>query len=267
MEPKLSLLIPTCQNPWYLDTAVRSAVKHAEPGAVEVVVFSNCHNDETETVLDVLQEYGLPVRAAGKSAANEGVCLATNACAESARGDFFLYANDDFYFLPGWDKALLARAPKPGEYRYTTPRTMEPTGANPQMYAPCPFGTGPKDFRENAVLAFWGGLKKQDVVSTASPAFAPRWLWEEVGGFDIGYFPGFSHDPDFAMKVASAALAHGQEPVFLGLGDVGIYHMACQTTNRVRSQGASMAARIRFKDKWGFATDDFLKRTGDGTPL
>ena len=255
MAPTISLLVPTMGNPWHLNITVRSALEGAESG-VEALVFSNQHGEETQKVVDGFTRDALPARLIGVSENNDGVALAVNACAKAAVGEFLFYVGDDMFFLPGWDAALLRRI-KPNEWQYLTPRSIEPTGENPCMYAPHDFGRGPDDFREDDLLAFWDGLEKEDVISRYGPPFVRAEYWQAMGGFDPGFWPGFGTDPDFAIRLAKTAHQRGKHCDYLGVGDCGAYHFQCVTTARIRSYGATLAANLRFQDKHGLATYDF----------
>ena len=218
-EKMISVLVPTMGNPWHLETTVRTLVENAVGGPHEILVFSNEHTSETDDVIRRMQAREWPVRLVGSSDRNEGVSIAVNACAAEAKGEFLFYTGDDYYFMPRWDAALLRRV-KIGEWQYLTSRSIEPTGTNSVMYAPHPFGFKEDDFREKDLLAFWKSLPKRDVISCAGPPFAARWIWEKVGGFDLGYWPGFGTDPDLAMKIYQAAKADGKEASYLGVATV-----------------------------------------------
>jgi GT2 family glycosyltransferase len=243
---------------------IRSAFRHADnPKAIEACVWSNAHNRETDKVIRGFQEDGLPARLIGYSPNNEGVSIAVNACGKAAAGDFLFYSSDDVFLLPGWDKAMLART-RPDAWQYLTPRSVEPSGDNKSMYAPHDFGRDAETFREDELLAFWKTLKKEDVISRWGPPFVARGVWRAVGGFDDGYFPGFATDADFAISVGRRAYEVGKQVEYLGVGDAGIYHFGCITTNTLRSFAATLAANKRFQERWGMTTWQFGESVGDG---
>ena len=268
-KPKISVCVPTMNvDPWWFRKTVESAHAGATEGHHEFLVFSNCHTRRTEDIIAELSEMGANVRLVGASPNNEGVAIAVNECAAAAAADFVGYTDDDRVFLPGWDKVLLDRwTGHEKDYLYLTSRAIEPTGTNPCMVAPHDFGRTEKTFDEAALLAFWERLPKQDVVSCAGPPFMSAWLWKQVGYMDAGYWPGFGTDPDLAIRVHCAGQAAGTRTIFVGLGGFGTYHGQCISTAKVRTDGASIAAHIRFKQKWGCTTREFAARINDGMPL
>jgi glycosyltransferase involved in cell wall biosynthesis len=262
----ISLLIPTMNNPWHLDITISSAVKHAQTAELDILVYSNEHQEHTDALIKVQQDAGWPVRVVERTPENHGVARAVNAMAEVARGDFYMYPADDVYFMPGWDTALLRRI-RPKDWQYLTPRMMEPEGSNPTMYAPHNFGKDRASFNEQKLHRFWNSLYKQDVVSCAGPPFVASWIWEAVGGFDETFWPGFGTDPDFSHSVYSMALDRGQNPEFLAVGDCGCYHFQCITTKRVSTVPRRQEAHRIFENKWKKTTREFGALIGDGIPV
>jgi glycosyltransferase involved in cell wall biosynthesis len=267
-NPRISLLVPTWRNAAMMGFSMASAFEGAEPGTIEAIVFSQEHGEEVDLMVKMLQGKGHNIFIAGTSQNNEGVALAVNACAQASRGEHLFYVADDYYFLPGWDAAMLRRV-RPGTFQYLTARCIEPTGTNPCMYAPHDFGQGLANLKEAELLAWWGTLEKKDVASRWGPPFVERETWMAVGGFDAGYWPGMGTDPDFAMSVGKTAFNRGiQAPEYRAVGDCGMYHMGqAGTTNRVRSYGSTLASRIRFRDKWQTTPEEFGAMVGDGKEL
>jgi hypothetical protein len=76
-------------------------------------------------------------------------------------------------------------------------------------------------------------------------------VWEEVGGYDVAYSPGFGSDPDFSMKLWKAGVRH-----FRGIGQSKVYHFQSKSTGRVvRNDG-----RRTFTLKWGYTPSFFYKK-------
>jgi glycosyltransferase involved in cell wall biosynthesis len=265
-RPKISLFVPTFGTGWYLATTIASAFDHATEAELEALVYAQMGEPSTKDVVNALKKAGYNARIIAESNTNEGVSVCVNECSRHAMGDFFFYTGDDYAFLPGWDAALL-RHIRPGDYQYLTPRSIEPTGTNPTMYAPFNFGRTPEDFDGDRLMAFWNGLKKQDVVSCAGPPFVAAWLWKEVGGFDESYWWGLGTDPDFAAMCRRAAQKVNKPMEFRGVGDSGAYHFQCLTTSLTRTPAFTEVAHARFQAKWGFTTRELAASIGDGRIL
>jgi glycosyltransferase involved in cell wall biosynthesis len=253
---------------WWFEQTIRTAHDSATECKPEFLVFSNCHRQETGESIKGLKDAGVNITLVAFSPRNEGVAIAVNECAARATGDLVGYSDDDRIFLPGWDKALLDKwTGHESEYLYLTSRAIEPTGTNPCMVAPHGFGRDAKTFDAAALAEFWKNLPKSDVVSCAGPPFCSAWLWKKVGYFDAGYFPGFGTDGDFVARIFQAAKDNGTRANFIGIGRFGTYHGQCLSTSLVRTDGATLASHIRFRNKFGLSTRDFSQMVGDGTPL
>ncbi len=271
----ISMLVPTMNNPWYLDIQLSSAWRHASSKDLEILIYSNMHTDETGPATQSIIEnhahaagkVGVDIKFVGQSTKNTGVAYAVNTLAKASKGEFIFYTGDDNYMLPGWDKALLDRVTNYDEWLYLAPRMIEPTGTNRNMYAPHDFGRTSAHFRENDLHRFWKGLPKRDCISAAGPPFTARWIWEAVDYFDERFYPGFGTDPDFVTKIYYAAQEAGKGARFLGVGDSGMYHFQCITTNRVRHLSPPGKSRAQYVEKWGMSPPQFAKIIGDGEPI
>ncbi len=267
----ISCLIPTIDNPWHLDTQIATLWHNSTTKDIEILVYSNWHKPSTSLVVNTQAAHGVPVRMVHSTEENHGVAAPVNKLLEVANGDFIFYIGDDTYALNGWDQAVLDRV-TPGTWQYFTMKLIEPTGKNPVMYAPHNFGRGRADFQEEKLIEFWNELPKRDCISISGPAFAARWIWETVEGFDERYFPGFATDPDFSTKIWAAAKMKNKTASFLSVGDSGFYHFQCIGSSKVSKPDADGVypgekALKQYKEKWGFTNVDFKAIVGHGTQL
>src|SRR5436190_6887871 len=98
-----SILIPSWNNLSYLKTCIDSIRKNSSHPH-QIIVHVNEGSDGT---LEWVREQGLDHT---HSSQNVGVCYGFNAPSSLARTEFILLSDDDFYFAPGWDDALLEEA-------------------------------------------------------------------------------------------------------------------------------------------------------------
>ena len=59
---------------------------------------------------------------------NSGICEGINKAAKLARYEYFLYAHDDFYFIPNWDQILKQELDKIGHNDFYLSGTMMKNG-------------------------------------------------------------------------------------------------------------------------------------------
>ena len=96
---KISIIIPTLNNLDYLKISLKSIIKNSFYNH-EIIVHVNENTDDTIKYLEANNiKYTF-------SKNNLGLCSSVNLAAEQSTTNLILYAHDDMYFLPGWDKCL-----------------------------------------------------------------------------------------------------------------------------------------------------------------
>ena len=95
-----SIIIPTFQNYKYLRMTLESIIKNSE-FKHQLIVHINGSDSLTKDYLNSKNiEYT-------HSEMNIGLCKGVNRAAKIAKTDDIVYAHDDMYFLPKWDKFFL----------------------------------------------------------------------------------------------------------------------------------------------------------------
>lgn len=235
---KISILIPTLDNPGFLDYLIKSIKAHTVVD-YEILVHQNTQKN------------------------NIGLPKALNLLGKQAQGEFICYLNDDMYVGPGWDKALLAKVNPNIHYQYLTAAMFEPRFKNVCMNSPMNYGRYPNEFTKKKFLNEWQTVRKikEDIVSPYCPIFVTKKLWDEVGGYDEEYFPCFGTDPDFAAKIYFAAQANNMPYEFRAVADCCVYHFQCITTDKIPNDAYYRnKAREIFNRKWGLDWGTFYKQ-------
>jgi glycosyltransferase involved in cell wall biosynthesis len=183
---------------------------------------------------------------------NMGVCLSLNACRSLIATEFVVFANDDMYFLPGWDSVLYDEILRIGHKRFMLSSTMiESSGHNPCCVIR-DFGTSPETFRESELLANQKELCRNDWSGSSWP---PNILsldcWDLVGGMSIEFSPGMASDDDLARKMWEIGVR-----TFIGKGGSLVYHFGCRSTKRVKKN----LGYKTFTLKWGVSARTFMEK-------
>ena len=238
-----SILIPTWNNLEYLRLCVRS-IRQNSAHPHQIIVHVNDGNDGSRGW--VMSEQ----LDATFSETNVGICWAVNEAAQLADHDLIVYMNDDMYFLPGWDTALLARAALMPRDRFMLSGTMvEPRASGNPCVVVADHGDTVASFREATLLAAAPGLKRSDWYgATWPPTLVHRKWWFMCGGYSTELSPGMSSDNDFSMKLWEAGCRH-----FIGVGDSLVYHFQCKSTGKVKKNDG----RRQFLAKWGMTQSTF----------
>ena len=95
-----SIIIPTLNNLDYLKLCILSLKKNSSFDH-EIIIHVNIGEDGTIAFLkkNHIKFTYTPY--------NSGIPEGVNTASSISKTNFIVYAHDDFYFLPGWDKAFL----------------------------------------------------------------------------------------------------------------------------------------------------------------
>ena len=218
-----SILIPSWNNLSYLQLCIESLKKNSQYRHQIIVIV----NEGTDGTLDWIENQKDIDYIHAKE--NIGICYALNACRSLIASNYVVYANDDMYFLPGWDIVLKDEIQKLGNKRFMLSSTMiEPSGNNPCAVI-CDYGTDITTFRENDLLRDQEKLSRNDWSgSTWPPNIMHIDCWDLVGGMSIEFSPGMYSDPDLSRKLWEIGVR-----TFVGKGNSLVYHFGCKSTKRI----------------------------------
>ena len=243
-----SILIPSFNNLEYLKFCLRSIKKNSVFNH-QIIIHVNIGDDGT---LEYLKENQIDHTFTNY---NSGICEGINKASKLAQNEYFLYAHDDFYFCPDWDKILFEEIKKIGHRKFYLSGTMMNNG---QIKFDC--GDTPINFNEEKFLQEYKNYNYYDFQgSTWAPTLIHRDVWNEVGGFSEEFFPGTGSDPDFNMKLWKYGIR-----IFKGVNNCKVYHFGSvvlrKKINKLSKNNnyGSRGAKI-FLLKWG-CTIKFFKK-------
>lgn len=241
-----SILIPSWNNLPYLRTCVESIRKNSSR-THQIIVHIN---EGADGSLEWVKQQGLDY---SYSESNAGVCYGFNAPGVLATTPYIVLSDDDFYFAPGWDTALLEEIDKAPHDAWCISGTMieHTTSRNTSALAPYDFGKTAEAFDEQKFLASYAGIPFGDWSgSNWYPLVMPRPLWTLIGGLSTEFSPGMGSDPDMMMKLWHAGVRY-----YKGVSRSRVYHFGSRTTARIiRNNGNK-----QFLQKWDMAISTFYK--------
>lgn len=240
-----SIVIPSWNNLPYLQLCLRS-LRDNSAFQHQVIVLVNDGSDGTTEWLQ--NETDFTYVHAEK---NIGICLGLNACRSLVKTDHIVYANDDMYFLPDWDKALYEEVKRMESPYFMLSATMvEPNGANPCCLIR-DFGTDLSSFKEKELLAEATTFHKNDWSGASwPPSLVPTSTWDLVGGMSVEFSPGMYSDPDLSKKLWEIGVR-----IFKGVGRSFVYHFGSKSTKRIRKN----RGKLQFVQKWGITARFFYQ--------
>jgi len=243
-----SIIIPTLNNLKYLKFCIKSIKKNSIYNH-EIIPHVNIGSDGT---IDFLNENKIDYSF---TEYNSGICEGMNKAAQKAKSNYILYAHDDFYFCPEWDKVLKNEIDLIGHNNFYLSGTMMNNG---QIDFNC--GDTTESFDEKKFLDNYRNYNYHDFQgSTWAPHLIHKEVWNRVGGFSEEFFPGTGSDPDLNMKLWKTGIR-----IFKGINDFKVYHFGSIVTRRyknhptIKTESGSRGAKI-FLLKWGVTINFFKK--------
>jgi len=152
---KISIIIPTLNNLDYLKISLKSIIKNSFYNH-EIIVHVNENTDDTIKYLEANNiKYTF-------SKNNLGLCSSVNLAAEQSTTNLILYAHDDMYFLPKWDKFLIDRVNELSDNKFYLSSIM--INGDPKLNGHLNFNAGETadKFDENLLLNNYEKLHHDD---------------------------------------------------------------------------------------------------------
>ena len=240
-----SIVIPTLNNLKYLKFCINSIIKNSKMNNEILVHVSEDYN---KTTRDFLHKKNIDFTYTEQ---NVGLCTAINIIAKKAKFPNLIYAHDDMYFCPKWEKPLQSEIERIKHNKYYISGSMIEQNSG-HIKFDC--GANLEEFDEQKLLKNLDNLKIDDHQGSH---FAPHCvhvdLWNKVGGFSEEFNPGIASDPDFNMKLWSEGVR-----IFKGLGEFKVYHFGSITTRKNKNVKQNRGDNT-FLKKWGYSTNFFKK--------
>jgi O-antigen biosynthesis protein len=180
-----------------------------------------------------------------RNSTNLGFVGTCNRGAAAATLEYLLFLNNDTVPLPGWLPPLVRTFDRfndcgavGGTLLHADGRLQEAGGIIFSDASACHFGRDEPD----AAAPLFGTVRAVDYVSGAL-LLTPRNLFEQLGGFDTDYSPGYYEDTDYCFRLRE----HGKQ-VYHQPGSV-VVHLEGATAGRDHSQGMKRHQeinRVRF---------------------
>lgn len=212
----------------------------------EVIVVDDASADATASI-----EREVGNLRVVRHAENRGFVDSANAGAAVAQGQLLVFLNNDTAVEAGWLDAIVAtfeRRPEAGIVGacllYPDGRLQEAGGLLWRDGSGWNFGRGDDPDRPD-----YACLRDTDYCSGACLAI-PRALFEELGGFDVRYRPGYYEDADLAFRVRAAGRRVLYQPA------ARVVHFEGASAGRDLASGMKrhqVANREHFVERWAAA--------------
>ncbi len=240
---EISIIIPVFNQFHFTQACLASLQEHQGGERFEVIVVDDYSTDSTSESIPQIPGVGYV-----RNEANSGFIHSCNRGAETARGKYLVFLNNDTLVKAGWLTALVdtfAEQPRAGivgsKLVYPDGRLQEAGGIIWKDASGWNYGKF-----DDPQKPEYNCLREVDYCSAAA-LMIPKALFETVGGFDSRYSPGYYEDTDLAFKVRRA----GYKVFYQPLSEVIHYEGATGGTDI--SAGAKKYQdinRSKFAEKW-----------------
>jgi GT2 family glycosyltransferase/glycosyltransferase involved in cell wall biosynthesis len=242
-QPRLSIVIPVYGKLEYTLACLRSLVTNPPTDAFEVIVVDDASPDDSAASLSLVSGIRLL-----RNASNLGFVGSCNAGASAARGEFLIFLNNDTQVLPGWSEELLRCFELRADCGIAGSQLVYPDGrlqeAGAWVFADASaWNIGRFDSRSDPAVRY---ARKVDYVSGASLAIR-RAVFNELGGFDQHFSPGYYEDTDLAFAARAAGYSVWYVPTSVVVHAEGISSAGNMETGMKRFQAIN---QVKFAEKW-----------------
>jgi GT2 family glycosyltransferase len=199
MAPTISIIVVTHNSAAQIGACLRALQQLRCDAAYEIVVVDNASQDESRAIVGGFDDVRLIAERE-----NRGFAGGVNRGTAAARGRLVALLNPDATPAQDWLQQLVAPLDDP-HIGVTGSKVLGPDGliqsAGSDLHMPVLLsahrGEGQRDTGQYEQLDdVWA-------VHGAAMAFA-RPLWEQLGGFDEGYFPAYWEESDFCERARRA---------------------------------------------------------------
>ena len=222
-QVEVSIIIPVFNQLRFTQACLASLQAQQGPERFEVIVVDDCSTDATAEVVP-----RLPGVVYLRNEKNSGFIASCNRGADTARGRYLLFLNNDTLVKRGWLSALLdtfTERPRMGivgsKLVYPDGRLQEAGGIIWRDASGWNYGKF-----DDAEKPEYNYLREVDYCSAAA-LMIPKSLFASVGGFDSRYAPAYYEDTDLAFKVRKA----GYKVLYQPLSEVIHYEGATSGTD------------------------------------
>ena len=257
-EPRVSVFVLTQKDAGLLSGCLRSLAEHL-PASVPAEVLVLCNGANPDVVSFVQRQVsGARVFV---SPVNLGFGGGNNKLAREARGELLLLLNDDAEVEPGWLEPLVQTLDEHPRAAAVGSRILFPDGrvqeAGSVLFDDA--STAPVGRGLPAGSGAWAFRRTVDFTSANSLLLRAS-AYEQVGGFDEGYYPAYYEDLDLALALRAA----GWSWLYDGRSRIRHQESASTTTSYKHWLFSRNVERVR--SKWGAALARQLPRPPGGGP-
>jgi len=242
-RPQVSLILSLHSHAELTRACLLSIREHTADVRYEVILVDDVADAETQQLLEEVR--GATIL---RNETNLDYLLSMNKGASVARGEWLVLGNNDTEVTHGWLSAMLACANAFHDVAVVTPKFIYPDGSlNEAGAIVWRDGTGVNYGRGDVPDRCLYEHRRQVDYGSAAAVMVRADFWNEVGGFDERYAPGYYEDTDLCFQARERGLRVMYEPEALVVHVEGATHGNDPDSGTKRHQEQN---RLKFVRKW-----------------
>jgi GT2 family glycosyltransferase len=197
--PLVSIIIPVHNNIKLTIECLLSIITYTKEIPYEIIIVDDASTDETEALLSKVKNINYI-----RNSERKGFVHSCNSGAKMAKGEFIVFLNNDTQVTENWLPPLINTFVSHERTGVVSPKIIYPNGRLQE--AGClinPDGsTKLIGLFDDPNLPRYNYIKEVDY-SSAVCMVIKKELFDEIGGFDEDFSPGYCEDVDLCLKVRS----------------------------------------------------------------
>ncbi|MCI8725561.1 MAG: glycosyltransferase [Hungatella sp.] len=208
-QPVVSIIIPVYNQIHYTYACLLSVLEHTKDVPYEVIIADDMSTDATEHLGRYVE--GVTIC---RGSTNQGFLKNCNHGAQSARGRYLMFLNNDTQVTAGWLSSLVNLIQSDSTIGMVGSKLVYPDGrlqeAGGIIWSD---GSGWNYGRlDNPDKPEYNYVKDVDYISGAAILLSNA-LWKQLGGFDTRFAPAYCEDSDLAFAVREAGYRVVYQPL------------------------------------------------------
>ncbi len=247
-KPVASIIIPAFNNLKFTLECLLSLQAAGGLDRAEIILIDDASTDLTIELLAKVP--GLTLLT---NAENLGFIRTCNRAAETAKGEFVVFLNNDVQVRPNWLAALLSPFQGKPDVGAVAPKMLFPDGRLQEAGARIAVdGTAEMiGLFEDPALPRWNVRREVDYASGACLAVR-REVFADLGGFDLAFAPAYCEDSDLCFRLRARGLKVIYEPT----SEI-VHHLSVTASSIDADYKIRLATRNQqtFVQRWGEQLD------------
>ena len=197
-NPLVSIVIPVYNQIDYTLNCLYSIQKNIGNIPFEIIIADDCSTDGTKQIENKVKNIII-----SRNETNLGYIKNCNNAAKLARGRYLYFLNNDTEVQPNWLQELIDVLENHSDIGVVGSKILNPNGSLQE----CGVYMFKDQFHNrikgrNPNLQVYNYLRQCDYVSGCS-MLTYKWLFDEIGGFDVIFSPAYCDDPDYCLSALS----------------------------------------------------------------